>query len=296
MEMRVIWWLGLFVVGMAAAHGAAVGEGALRPPTFTLWQLPNQTPTQMMSYVIRTVNGNVLVIDGGNAGDGAYLQRFIRERGNKVEAWFISHMHGDHVAALCQILANPEGMEIKDIYVELPDLEWLGRYAPESEVLELTKILANAECSRKPYTLGADFSIDGVRIQVLGVGNPEITQNAINNSSVVLRMSDNVKSVLFPADLGVEGGDKLLTTEYADALPSDYVQMAHHGQNGVSEEFYRKVNPSYCLWPTPKWLWDNDRGQGQGSGPWQTLTVRAWMDKLDIKRHYVMFEGLHQID
>ncbi len=58
----------------------------------------------------------------------------------------------------------------------------------------------------------------------------------------------------------------------------------------------QQVNPSYCLWPTPQWLWDNDKGQGKGSGTWKTLTVRGWMDKLDIKRHYVMFHGLQQID
>jgi hypothetical protein len=109
-------------------------------------------------------------------------------------------------------------------------------------------------------------------------------------------MSDDVKSVLFTGDLGAEGGEKLLKSKYADALPSDYVQMAHHGQAGVTEAFYRKVNPSYCLWPTPQWLWDNDKGQGKGSGHWKTLAVRAWMDKLNIKRHYVMFQGLQQID
>ncbi|MBN1343674.1 MAG: MBL fold metallo-hydrolase [Phycisphaerae bacterium] len=295
-KTRSVWCVGLLTIGIALAQGVGAGKDAPRPSTFTLWQLPNQTPTQMMSYVIRTVNRKLIVVDGGNAGDAPYLKDFIRERGNKVECWLISHMHGDHVTALCEILANREGMEIKEIYVELPDLEWTRRCAPTSEVIGLTKTLASAQCNLKPYKLGAVFTIDGVRIQVLGVGNPEITQNAINNSSVVFRMSDEVKSVLFTGDLGAEGGEKLLKSEHADALPSDYVQMAHHGQNGVTEAFYRKVNPSYCLWPTPKWLWDNDKGQGKNSGDWKTLTVRAWMDKFHIKRHYLMFEGLQQID
>ncbi|MCU0962279.1 MAG: hypothetical protein MUF48_19450 [Pirellulaceae bacterium] len=33
----------------------------------TLWQLPNQTSTQMMSYVLQSARGKVVVIDGGNA-------------------------------------------------------------------------------------------------------------------------------------------------------------------------------------------------------------------------------------
>ena len=82
----------------------------------------------------------------------------------------------------------------------------------------------------------------------------------------------------------------------AEFLPSDYVQMAHHGQRGVNEAFYQKVNPSYCLWTTPLWLWDNDRGEGFDTGPWKTVETRGWMEKLAIKKHYVMHEGLHQID
>lgn len=252
-----------------------------------------------MSYVIRTVSGKLIVLDGGNKGDAAYLASFIKERGNAVEAWFISHVHDDHVDALCQILAAPNGMKIGAVYIDMPDLEWTRTNTSPEETATLERLLAalnNAGLTVKKLELGADFAIDGIRIEVLGVCNPEITKNPVNNSSAVLRMSDAAKSVLFLGDLGVEGGEKLLKSQYAERLPSDYVQMAHHGQNGVGEPVYEKVNPSYCLWPAPQWLWDNDSGGGKGSGHWKTLEVRAWMDKLPIKKHYVMAEGLHQID
>jgi hypothetical protein len=58
--------------------------------TFTLWQLPNQTPTQMMSYVIKTPNGQLIVVDGGNVGDAPYLAKFLEAQGNEVAAWFMS--------------------------------------------------------------------------------------------------------------------------------------------------------------------------------------------------------------
>lgn len=268
-------------------------------PTFTLWQLPNQTSTQMMSYVIRTVHGRLIVIDGGNKGDAAYLKQFIKERGNAVDAWLITHPHDDHVDALCEILAAPDGMSIKTIYASLPDVAWMQQHASPEDADTLVRFLdtlAKAGRRIEEFALGAESEIDDVRIQVLGIRNPEITKNAVNNSSVVLRVSDASKSVLFPGDLGVEGGEKLLASKYAKRLPSDYVQMAHHGQNGVSEAFYEKVRASYCLWPTPKWLWDNDNGGGKGSGRWRTLEVRAWMDKQPIKKHFVMWEGLQQVD
>lgn len=101
---------------------------------------------------------------------------------------------------------------------------------------------------------------------------------------------------MFTGDLGVEGGDKLLNGPYGAKLKADYVQMVHHGQRGVSEKFYQAVNPQYCLWPTPLWLWNNDNGGGKGSGSWATLEVHGWMDKLNIQKHYISCFGLCKIE
>ena len=76
-------------------------------PHFTLWQLPSQTPSQMMSYVLVTGGGKVIVIDGGNRGDALYLKGFLGAVGNHVHNWFISHPHPDHVDALTAILEEP---------------------------------------------------------------------------------------------------------------------------------------------------------------------------------------------
>ncbi len=267
--------------------------------TFTLWQLPNQTPTQMMSYVIRSTHGKIIVIDGGNAGDAPSLADFLRGQGDKVDAWFVTHAHSDHFDALREILTKPGSLQIDTIYGSLSTEEWMDQVGSDSEKDSLRKFnqtLAQTGRSVSELTLGQEMNIDGIRIEVLGVKNPEITRNPVNNSSVVLRMSDAAKSVLFLADLGVEGGDKLLNSPLADRLASDYVQMAHHGQTGVSEAFYQRVRPQYCLWPTPIWLWNNDNGGGPNSGSWKTLEVRAWMDKHDIQAHYPMFQGLIKID
>ncbi len=119
--------------------------------------------------------------------------------------------------------------------------------------------------------------------------------NPINNSSMVMRVSDKHKSVLFLADLGAQGGEKLLKSDLARYLPSEYVQMAHHGQNGVNEDVYQAIHPRYCLWPAPLWLWDNNPGSGKGTGHWKTLEVRAWMEQFPIKKHYLLFDGLQRI-
>lgn len=266
--------------------------------TFTLWQLPNGDAPQMMSYVLRTKTGKLIVIDGGYHKNTAYLREFLKERGGKVEAWFLTHPHEDHCEALIDLLRTPEGLEIEALYASLPEQHWFETVGNTSEQATYRDLMAALEESGRTFIMpapGDQMNIDGITIHVLGVCNPEITANPLNNSSMVLRFDDGHKSVLFLGDLGVEGGQKLLESPQAALLPSDYVQMAHHGQNGVGEAVYQKINPHYCLWPTPKWLWDNNSGAGEDSGPWRTKEVRGWMQKMPIKKHYLLFEGLQTI-
>ena len=285
--------------GAMALCFIALAAGAQQAATFTFWQLPNQTNSQILSDVIKTPNGKIVVIDGGMTGDAPYLAAFLKDLGNHVHAWIITHAHDDHFDALREILMNPGDLKIDTIYGSLPDAAWMEKNAKGNELVKFPLFFQALEKSGHPLselTLGQKFDLDGVHFEVLGVTNPEITQNPVNNQSLVLRISDAKKSILILGDLGLEGGEKLLKSPYADRLPSDYVQMAHHGQNGVSEAFYQRVNPAYCIWPTPKWLWNNDNGGGKNSGNWRTLEVRAWMDKLPIKAHYLMFEGLQKIE
>jgi beta-lactamase superfamily II metal-dependent hydrolase len=240
------------------------------------------------------------VIDGGWKEDADYLKSILKMRGNHVAMWFISHTHSDHVDALTAILHNPGQLKIDRIYASLLDDDWMREHGlvEENEPKTLAEFKEAARDAHQEITelqLGQVLKIDGLTIEILGVKNPEIVENGVNNSSVVMRMSDAYKSILFPGDLGVEGGEKLLHGEYKDRLKSDYVQMAHHGQNGVDKAFYQAVAPKYCLWPTPKWLWDNDMGGGPGTGPWVTQEVRNWMDELGVKKHYCQFDGLQRI-
>ena len=276
-----------------------VPEGPAGLGPFVLWQLTNQTPTQMMSYVVCTASRQVVVIDGGTEGDADHLADFIAGLGNCVSAWFLTHPHSDHTDALTQLLLRTGGLRIDALYASMPEPEWIARHAAEDERVVYDRTVAVlAGRGRVPteLELGQRIEIGGVAIEVLGVKNPELTEDPINNQSVILKLSGADRSVLFTGDLGAEASRKALTGPHADRLRADYVQMAHHGQNGAEEAFYQHARPSYCLWPTPRWLWDNDDGGGRGSGPWRTLEVRAWMDRLAIRRHYMMCEGPELIE
>ena len=68
--------------------------------SFVVWQLPSQIDGIGNSYVVQTVNGKVIVMDGGFAAEKDYLRGFIDALGGKVDAWIISHPHDDHITAL----------------------------------------------------------------------------------------------------------------------------------------------------------------------------------------------------
>jgi beta-lactamase superfamily II metal-dependent hydrolase len=271
------------------------------PAHFTLWQLPSQTSSQMMSYVMSTRGGKVMVVDGGNRGDAPQLRKFLKPLGNRVHAWFLSHPHPDHVDALTAILQEQGSIDIDVIYASLLDEEWVAKHEPKppthlESVRAFRRAVKKSDIKLMEPLVGQEIRVDGNLIEILGIKNPEITSNAINNSSLVLKVSDSNKSVLFTGDLGVEGGGKLLESPLRDRLRADYVQMSHHGQRGVDLDFYRAVSPTACLWPTPRWLWENDSGDGLDSGPWETLTVRKWMQELGVQTHYVSAFGLQRIE
>lgn len=72
--------------------------------------------------------------------------------------------------------------------------------------------------------------------------------------------------------------------------------MTHHGQNGVRKEVYKAVAPPICLWPTSAWFWDNNGGQGPGSGPWDTLETRRWMEEPGVEIQVCTKDGDIAVD
>ncbi len=258
-----------------------------------LIQLKDNSSRQMMGYILKTKNDKVIVIDGGLKEDAPNLINHIEELGGRVDAWFLTHPHMDHVQAFMEIVETTD-IEINDIYVTLNELDWYKQYAGERlpEIEEFFKTIENEKIKNKIKHVGKNqiINIDNINCEILGTCNPEITDNSINNSSMVIKMNTGNTSILFLADTGIESGKKLLETQ-KDKLKADIVQMAHHGQNGAGKEVYEAVQPKICLWPTPQWLWDNNSGTGYNTGNWKTIETRKWMDELGVKEHYIEKDG-----
>jgi beta-lactamase superfamily II metal-dependent hydrolase len=263
---------------------------------FEMWQLPSQINTIGNSYIFRTAEGKIAVMDGGVSDEAPYLRGFLAALGNKVDIWFISHPHPDHMGALFEILKDPKDLKIEKIchsafspklYSAVPDsLIVIGFY----DLMEKSGIpVVNVK------EAGLLITLDHTHFKILGVINEDILVNPYNNSSMIIRVWDDSKSMLFLGDCGKEEGDRLLTGPYRKELDCDYIQMAHHGQQGVSKDFYRTVKFKACLWPTPSWVYNNDVGNGFNTHILKTVETRELIDSLGIQTNYISWKGLTHI-
>ena len=269
--------------------------------------MPNKDVLQNC-YLIKTKNGKYIVIDGGDAGQDAirgYLYRQLSEimeirpgQSVEIEAWFMSHMHDDHVT---EFTILPEGqrfpIKVNNVYMNFPSRDFMSRaekgqyaYLYDDMQVAYDRFMGEGEFEKtggKNVFTGDVIEIDGVKIEILMTVTDEETEGNINDTSLIFRVTMEGQTILFLGDAYIHEGNRLLE-QYGDALKSDIVQMAHHGQNGVSKEVYEAIAPTLCLWPTPIWVFENN------AGIYQTDEVRGWMADMGVKYHIVAGEHLTQ--
>ena len=258
----------------------------------SLTMLNSQSDSQMLSAIIQTSQGNLIVVDGGLGADGDYLKSQIQARGGHVSAWLITHPHGDHVGALYKILQDEaagisSGITIDGIYYSFADRNWYTLH-DKDEVTMAHSIIGTFEglpqSMLHSVSKGQTIQVDDVTILVMN-DRYELASDKGNNAGIVYKVYVNSKSILFLGDMAEEGGKRLLADVGPELLKSDIVQMAHHGQNGVDESVYQAIDPTICLWPTPKWLWESTGNR------YRIAETKNWISKLNAQKHYCMKDG-----
>lgn len=264
----------------------------------SVYMLTSQSRTQMMSFIIKN-DDHLLVVDGGNTCDADFLCTYVRSLGGVIDGWFLTHPHSDHIDALYSILERHfDDVKIREVYLNFPSDEFI-RTADENEfghVLRLREQFELHNITPKTVHAGDVYTFGDITMRVLREPDESITTgDPINNASVVYRLEADGKSMIFLGDLGVEGGRQLLEKVPHELIKADFVQMAHHGQNGVDKPVYEAIHPDYCFWCTPDWLWDNNAGRGYDTHIWKTIVTRGWMSEIGVKWHYVSKDGTHEV-
>lgn len=278
-----------FASNLSSVNKNTIGPsfGILNGASITM--LRSNTASQNMGYILKTKSGKIIVVDGGLEEDGAHLKEMLRTEGGKVSAWLITHPHSDHVGALINVLNDKNSaISIEGIYYNLTDMDWYRRNEAyrADYVQKFVDSLKNVEPSvlHSKIKYGDIINIDDASIHVLN-GPYLFTVNSINNSSIAYRVDMGGKRIIFLGDMGEQAGDSLISDVQASELKADIVQMAHHGQYGVSKRVYEIISPTIAMWNAPEWLYNNT------SGKYLTLEVRKWMKDIGVKSNYVIKDG-----
>lgn len=275
-------------------HEVDLGLGGGR-----LLQVANRSLSQMMSYVIESSDGKIIVIDGGHycKEDAEHLYQLLMSKGGRVDLWLLTHAHVDHYGALMWLMEN---RQIVDLHIEklcyhFPSREWLASKEGSANISKFFSYVDQLNlCIEVPHA-GDVMTFGDVSLEI--VSHPEEYENySINATSLVILVHFPKKDVLFLADLDTSGQADFLRKIDVSKIRKDIVQMAHHGQHGVDRSFYELVQPKVCLYPAPEWLWENNQFKCEdpasaGTGPFTTLETRRWMEEMGVTKSYTHAEG-----
>ncbi len=249
---------------------------------------------QNMSYLITSNTGELFIIDGGDSIDKELLLEYIDEFGGIVNGWFITHPDSDHAGALTELILDGADF-IEHIYYLFPTEDYIREYGyPDlnDSIINIKNTIENCDIDKTEVKSGDIFAFDNLEFSILNGLYPDIHQNAVNNNSIVIKATDNDKSIIFLGDVGYEQADRLVEDISAELLDSDAVTMAHHGQAGGSFTLYEAISPTTCFWPSTHSIIANDGGAGPGSGDFKIDETLEWVNTIGIENHYISYEGV----
>lgn len=192
--------------------------------------------------LITTPDGYRLLIDGGPK-DGymrairPYLQRHVIRQ---LDVVLLTHAHEDHLGGLLELLRDRR-IKIKQVFD--PEV------ANDSEIYY--RFISSVNERRIPCLRarrGVMFNLGkSVRGEFLWPSVDLERVDDINQSSAILRLTENHWSMLFTGDAEQVSEDEILTIE--DTLkPVDILKVGHHGSRASSgQEFIETIRPRVAI-------------------------------------------------
>lgn len=238
--------------------------------SWVVTQYGEDEDVQLMCFTIEGNKNGLVIIDGGYESDEEtlkILEEKIKENGNVVNTWILTHFDEDHAGAYMALRDRISNLKVGKLYVpDMPDYETCVESVSwyEEDELNLLKKYLSLNVPEKELVHAGDIidNVIGLKMEVLSSYDDWMEEknmsNLLNNGSIVFKLYGNEESIMFCGDAqSKEISDHILKDYSKEELKSDYLQVAHHGNNSFSDEFYETVNPKVAFFPAPTVIMEN---------------------------------------
>ena len=190
------------------------------------------------SILVILPNTKTLLIDGGNRDSSDKVLATLRQYGlSRVDVMVATHPQTDHIGGLIDIIKN------LDIGQVLHSGRTRTAHQSSADFLDA---IETKQIPLGSVRQGDSINLDPiVKIDVLNP--PGNLTDALNNNSVVLRLTYCEFSALFTGDIG-EPGEARLVSENSTALDADVLKAGDHGnRTSSSSSFLNAVTPEVVV-------------------------------------------------
>jgi competence protein ComEC len=205
--------------------------------------------------------------EGVDAPPGTALNWLTRHGIHHINLVVISHFHKDHYRVLRDFIEA--GIVVDRVAVNVPAYRGPSDNEPFKSGFDRADVDSTLEFLRArgvPYftpstgerliavDLGqGQFAALDVVCLYDGIATP-VGRTDINDTSIILRLSDGPTRALFTGDLNWKLGAWLADSSFD--LAADILKAPHHGtEHAAPDSFFDRVQPQAVLVPAPKALW-----------------------------------------
>lgn len=249
------------------------------------------------SFVIQLKNGHFIVNDGGTKDDTVYLIEALEQyapNGEKpvVEAWFISHAHGDHQGALASMASDASLLNqvyIDGIYMSMPSDEAfnaVNSLSSKTAMMMIQTLPTMAKASDGSNTKiyrpqsGQRYYFCDVVVDIMHTQENLVTQDYanldLNDSSLWTMYNMDGQKFLHAADAD-KGSMRVVMKNFSqDYMKLDVYASFHHNLNNWMPFM------EYCEIKTTLFTTNGTESQNQSVGEINSVGSNAWLKENSV--------------
>ena len=207
---------------------------------------------EALSYMLKTKNNYIVMIDGGNYEDSEHLEEVLMQNGGVVSHWYITLAHNQNFGALQKIIENGK-VQVENVYISFNEIDWYKEYESD-RILPILEFLSVMDGKNQRYAeIPANYEIqfDDWYISILNWKNPDFNGDYAGfNQSMILKVNNMYKSVIFMGDSANQAGN-FFKDNHLDEIVCDAVQVSNNGEQFIDNEVYQQMRPKYLLMSVP---------------------------------------------